>query len=448
VLSPRLVAIVKNPIFFAVLVYLVGVALRVEYSLNVHRPESFIESDMQLYVQLARRIAGSNDPLMPWDVTHPLGYPALMAHLISDGGSLSRVVTLQIIISSLVPLALGLLGAAAFGRLTGLLAVVIASIYFPFIEYGALFLSEIHFIFWLALAFAAFFAAKDTRRLGASLGLAAAGGLCLSIAISMKSVGLLAGLTLFAAEAVALLLDRRPGGPSWRARLKPWLLRAVVAGVAAAPLLGVLTRVCTQANRGNFCVTGNKVGSDFLLGHYGRIADIAWAPDDGHAFQFGSPSAFLRHYPRTAHVPFPMTDNAANRKEAWRWIFKYPGEAAVLSLDHIYDTFFGPVMWPSFNHPSWPLAHLSQYAFVVLLLAPTLFACARVAKRGVRAFVTSRTALVLSPVVALTVTVAIATGENRYRIPFDIFFIIVVSAFAVSDLTRVDGISRGGAPRS
>ena len=96
-------------------------------------------------------------------------------------------------------------------------------------------------------------------------------------------------------------------------------------------------------------------------------------------------------------------------------------------------------MWPSFNHSRWPWAHLSQYAFIVFLLVPTLFACRAIAQRGgARALATSRTGLVLSPVLALTVTVAIATGEVRYRIPFDIFFIVVMCAFAVGDLARVD----------
>ena len=52
---------------------------------------------------------------------------------------------------------------------------------------------------------------------------------------------------------------------------------------------------------------------------------------------------------------------------------------------------------------------------------------------------TSRTALVLAPVVALTITVAIATGEVRYRIPFDVFFIVIACAYASRDLARVDG---------
>jgi len=444
VLSPRVHAILRHPAVGILLVYLFGIALRVDYKL-VHPPDAYISSDMAMYVSLARRLWDSNAPLMPWDVTHPLGYPALLGFLISNGGSFARAANVQLVVSCLVPLALGLLGAATFGRRTGLAAVGFGSLYFPFIEYGALFLSEIHFIFWLTLAFACFFGARAARRRGVALALAAVGGLTLSFAISLKSVALLAALAFFAADGLMLFFTRSPGdAPSGRpslGRLKPWLWRTAVAAVAAAPLLIGLAQVCTRANRGNFCVTGNKVGSDFLLGHYGTIADIAWAPDEGHGFQFGSPASHLRHYDAHIRVPFPMTDNRANTAEAWRWIFAHPFEAVVLSLDHIYDTFFGVTMWPSFGSPSWAYANLSQYAFVLLLFVPVVLACARIAKRGLRAFATSRTALVLSPVVALAVTVAIATGEVRYRIPFDVFFIVIACAFVDGDLARVDGPS-------
>jgi len=128
-----------------------------------------------------------------------------------------------------------------------------------------------------------------------------------------------------------------------------------------------------------------------------------------------------------------MTDGPANTAAAWRWIGAHPGEAIVLSLDHVYDTFLGPAMWPSFEHSSWPLAQLSQYMFIALLFVPTLLVGAALARRGARVLATSRTALVFAPIAALTVTVAIATGEVRYRIPFDVFFIVIVCAFAVGD---------------
>src|SRR5262245_36029320 len=423
---------------WVILVYAAGIALRLFYTLKVQPPDSLVLSDMYFYVTLANRLAYSGDPLMPWDITHPLGYPALLAFMLSRTGSLARAVDLQIVISCLVPLAVGLLGAAAYGRRTGLLATVFASLYFPFVDFGALFLSEIHFIFWLTLAFAGFFAARRVRRRGVALAIAAGAGLALSIATAFKSVALPAAFVFFVVEGVATLLERRDGAPSWRARLAPWLVRVAVVAVAAAPLLGVMTRVCTRANRGHFCVTGNKAPSDFFLGHAGRLAYIQWADDEGHGFHFGSPGSFLRHYNDHLDVPFPMTDGAANAAAAWKWIVRHPGEAIVLSIDHVFDTFFGVAHWPTYGNPTWAFAHLSQYVFIILLLAPMIFACAAILRRGWRAALTSRTALVLAPIAALILTVAIATGEVRYRIPFDVFFIILACAYATRDLARVD----------
>lgn len=437
--------LLHNPTFWCLAIYGLGIWLRVDYSLNVNPPEAHVSSDMGLYVDLARRL-GTGAQLHPWDVTHPLGYPALVSFLLGEGGGLGNVARLQIVVSCLVPLAVGLLALGAFGRRTALVAVPFASLYFPYIEYGALFLSEIHFIFWLTLAFAAFLGARDAVGRGATIGLALAGGIALSIAAAFKSVALPAAAAFFLVDALALQVKRLRSGAPARATFAGWATRAVLVGVGAAPLLGVLARVCTAANRGNFCVTGNKVGADFLLGHYGRIADIHWADDEGHGFGFGSPGAYLRHYEAHPSVPFPITDNAANSAEAWRWILRHPFEAVVVSLDHLYDTFLGTGMWPTYSTESWPLAHLSQVAFVALLLVPTLFACARVLKRGAAGFVTSRTLLMLAPVFALAAIVAFATGEVRYRIPFDVFFIAIVAAMLVGELERKDGAQPTEAP--
>jgi 4-amino-4-deoxy-L-arabinose transferase-like glycosyltransferase len=421
------------------LVYACGVAVRTMYTFAIQPPEQFVTSDMFFYVSLAQKFAATHGPVDPSDVTHPLGYPALIALLVSGGGSLARVVDLQLVVSVLVPPAVGLLAAAAYGRRTAQLAVIFASLYFPFIEYGALFLSEIHFILWLTLAFAVLFAARRVRRRAVRLALAAAAGVALSVAAAFKSVALPAAFLMAAVEGTALVVaPPTADAPTRVKRLQPWLLRWAVVAIAAAPLLAVQARACTRANAGHFCATGNKIGSDLLLGHYGRIGAMEWTAPGSDTARFGSPGSYLRRYEATARVPFAMSDSGANTREAWRWIVAHPGEAIVLSMDHIYDTFFGVAMWPGYGHPSWPLAHLSQYAFIAFLFIPLLPACAAILRRGARAAATSRTALMLAPVAALIITVAFATGEVRYRIPFDVFLMIVVCAYASGDLQRLD----------
>jgi len=194
-------------------------------------------------------------------------------------------------------------------------------------------------------------------------------------------------------------------------------------------LVQAVQQRCTHANRGRFCVSGNKIGADFLLGHYGRVGAIDWNPPGGDGgARFGSPGSYLRRYEGSARVPFQYNDSEANSREAWRWIGAHPAEAAVLSLDHIYDLFFGSGMWPGYGHPTWVWTHLSQYIFLAFLFVPLVPICAGILRRGWRTALTSRTAMLLAHIAALTLTVAYATGEVRYRIPFDIFFIVTACA--------------------
>jgi len=433
--SPR--SLTRNPVLWVSLVYLCGVVIRILYTLKIQRPDSLLYADMGLYVDRARRIA-AGVPLTAPDVTQGMGFPALLAFLIGDG-RFGPAVIAQLVISCLLPLALGLLGAAAYGRRTGLLAVVFGSLYFPFMEYGAVFLSELHMIFWMALAWAGFMAARRAQRRGAALAFAAGGGLAVSIAATFKTLALPAAVAFFIADGIAAALSRDGAGPStWLERLKPWVLRGAVVALAAAPVLGVMSSVCTRAS-GRFCVTGKELGHDFLLGHYGRIADIEWNGPKHEIYKFGSPSSFLRNYERHEKVPFSIGDAAANKAEAFRYIARHPGEAIVLSLDHVYDTLFGAVMWPTMNSPRWTIGAVSQFVFIVLLFVPTVLAAATVVRRGLRTALTTRTALMLAPIGALLFTVMLATGEVRYRIPFDIFFITIACAYLVSDLKRLDG---------
>lgn len=426
------------PVMWVGLVFLLGVVARYNYTFKLHPPTQRVVSDMGLYVRLARELRSKPDfPSVPAAVTHPLGFPRLLSVALAPDGSWGRAIQLQFLFSALVPLAIGLLGWAAFGRKTGLAAVAAASAYFPFIDYGALFLAEIHFIFWLALTFAAFFVAIKARVRWHAVLSALGGGVALSMATSMKAVAIPAAVMFLCAVSLGAILGLR--GAARRQRLGHLALLGAVVLLGAMPLLTKMAKVCTTANRGSFCIVGNKAGSDFLLGHYGRYGAIKWGFDADHNyFEFGSPASLLRRLEEKAEVPFAMTDGAANTAEAWRWIRQNPGQAIVLSLNHVYDAFFGIAAWPTSEPGSdnwWFLGHLFQFLFVVFLFLPVVVSLARLWRGGgARGLLTSTTAYALAPVAALIVTVMIATGEVRYRIPFDIFFIAVVCARLVGEM--------------
>ena len=309
-----------------------------------------------------------------------------------------------------------------------LLAVVFASLYFPFIEYGALFLSEIHFIFWLALAFAGLFggpsgpAARRRRSRSRRRRASRCRRRLVQVGRAARGVRVLRRRGRRAAAGAPRARTAPRAGSQ---RLAPWLLRGAVVAVAAAP----------AARRAGARLHARERGPLLRHGQQDRLRLPARplrphrrhrvAPRRGATVPIRQPRRrYLRHYERARDVPFAMTDNAANNAEAWRWIVGHPGEAIVLSLDHIYDTFFGAAMWPDVR----PSARGRRAPVAVRVHRLPVRADAAgvraVLRRGARAVLTSRTALVLAPVAALTITVAIATGEVRYRIPFDVFFIV------------------------
>jgi hypothetical protein len=128
VLPRRARALLDGPGLWVLLVYACGIALRAIYTYRVQPPVGLLYSDMELYVGIARRIA-SRLPLIAPDVTHPLGYPALLAFL-GAGGAFPEAINFQFVVSCLVPAAVGLLGAAAYGRRRRLLATMFAQLLF------------------------------------------------------------------------------------------------------------------------------------------------------------------------------------------------------------------------------------------------------------------------------------------------------------------------------
>src|SRR5260221_14482071 len=96
---------------WAGLAYVSGIVIRIWYGFYFRPAARNIYSDMEFYLGLARMLRRT--PLSgmgPWDVTHPLGFPALLAVALGPQLSLDRPALMQFAVSALVPLAMGLLG--------------------------------------------------------------------------------------------------------------------------------------------------------------------------------------------------------------------------------------------------------------------------------------------------------------------------------------------------
>src|SRR5262249_35849979 len=127
-------------------IYAAGVVWRWFHVVRNHDPRDHVYSDMLLYVDLAKRLADPEYHPSISDVTHPLGLPTLLGSIYARDPSLKTAVYLQFVVCALAPLVIGGLGRFAFGEGNGKAALAVASLYFPFVDYGGYFLAEIYMI--------------------------------------------------------------------------------------------------------------------------------------------------------------------------------------------------------------------------------------------------------------------------------------------------------------
>jgi hypothetical protein len=415
-------------------VFVGGAIWRWVHVVHQHDPRDYLYSDMALYVDLAKRFTEAGYEPGVSDMAHPLGLPTVLSWLYARDPSMQTMVYFQFIVCALMPLAVGGLAWAAFGPASGKLAVAASSMYFPFVDYGGYFLTEIHFAFTLALGVGlALFAVRQKKVV-----LAVAIGLLAGLAFSLSQVTKVMGFPAMACFLFFFVAFWR-GAPR---RIRGGVLLAVV--LAAVPINAWQFSRCTTANHGHFCLGTTKGASDFLLGHYGRIYSVTWHDPGGDVIWFGSPSAAQHGYTERVDMDFKLTDNAKNLEMALEWIKDHPQSALFLSLEHVYDLFFGSFPWPSVSTKHWLGAAGGHYIFIMLLFFPSCVRLLDILRRdGPGSLLGSTEVLLLAPLIGLVVTAAIATGEPRYRFPFDSLFIVVSIEFFRNFRIRGTGARAG-----
>lgn len=410
--------------------YVLGFVWRWIYVLEIHRPTDFAYSDMGMYLGLGKRFAKEGYELRIYDVTHPPGLSELLAYFYRSDETLNGFVRFQFGVTALVPLAVGALGWLAFDRKLGLWALAVSSLYFPFIDYGGYFLAEIYITLTATLTMVCYFGALrigfgTRRRIAASIAIAALGGFIFSLAMLMKMVAAPAMLAFF---GIHIVLTR---ASTWK--VKALLFATILA--AAMPLCVWQADRCTKANEGTFCPGSNKAGADFLMGHVGRVQLVSWGVRDKRGkyrvhSSFGSPAAYQHGYTKKVELDFKITDNPKNNAYAWSWIRKNPGQAIVLSFEHVWDSFGGSLPWPTVATKFWASSQIFHYLFLVFLFIPSMMLFVDVArKRGIVGLLRSTELAMFGPILGVIVSVMIATGEARYRIPWDMCFILLAIQF-------------------
>lgn len=399
----------------AAVAYLLGAVWRTLDILVWHDPRKHIYSDMQLYLETAKNFMAGDAPYTPIQAIHTPGTSKIIATFYSVDPTLGSLIGFQLAIALVTPLAAGALAVAMFGWKAAPWAVAISSLYFPFVDYAGYLLSDAYLALCVPLCMGCYLWATSAKRWMRAALVGALAGVLLFLAFSFKAIGL---PTLVGFALLHWCLSKRSSF-----RMRTVAFAAMLA--TAAPGIGAITVRCTSINRGRVCLGSNKMGGDFLLGHYGRIGGVRFTD-----FHTSSPSQGQHGYTEWKTVPHSFTDNEANIGLAWQWIRYHPEESLVLSLEHVADLLGATHPWPSFNTPRRALAQGFNYLFIVFLLLPTLVRLLDIWRsRGAAELLRSEQLLLFSPILTLAAMVFVATGEARYRIPFDSIFIVLTVDF-------------------
>ncbi len=378
----------------------------------------FVYSDMETYrnagLNFLSTHCGIGDALYPPGA----GYFYAVLHRLDPSWRLAEWALF--VLSCATPVILAGLGRALFGRRVGWLTLAMASLYFPWIDYFAFFLSEGPFTFFTVAAVALLVAAIERRGRPAGDATALASGVVFIMAASCKS----AALAWLVAYAIIFLWWQ------WRSGEKGLLRLAALMVMGGGMLLIPLGQRCTTLNEGRFCAISTNGPMNVLLGHVAETRVIHWNDRvRGMYYTFGGPPAVQRGYTRELTVNFGAYDQAANLKSAAEIAKADPFGYFVQSTLQVFNLFGGSVPWPSADTAWRRLAILFQQLFTLLILLPALFHLRRVAPSLLRLQPAASAEIILCIPLLVLMAVSFATlGEPRLRIPLDGFLMILAAA--------------------
>lgn len=401
---------------FAWLLYTLGVTWRFWYILFDHRATNFIFSDMQNYAVVGMKMFNGT-PLSISDTIWSPGASLLFGYFGTLSPAFSATMAVQFFISAAVPVLLFLLTRKIYGRPEAYLALVFATAYFPFVEFSAYFLSEIPFLAVILLALLALINGLETPLHWKMPFFGFAAGLLLGIAVAFRSIALVPG-----AFALIALLMFFPGAYGWTRIGRLLLFGTGGFGLAMLPLMFWCSSIA-----GFFCIGSTNAALTTLQGHwYPGISNFYFHDlKRGHELGFGPPTLHERGIEGNLNLYFGPYDQPRVLLLIHDFIIEHPRLAFSQSVRNVKDLYWGTVPWPSCCNAARRMMAFSQWAWLLLLVIPTLAVIGRVPKGDQRE--NRYLLLLIAPIIGITIAAFLTLGDPRYRIPFDFIFMIIAA---------------------
>lgn len=436
-------------IILACFVGSLGVAFRYAYVLHWHQPSdvAFQKIPMNGYESRAINSINPNRRVTLHDIVFPPGGHMFLAIFLPDpsipleGTPQERrtqkwrwAVLAQFLLCVLTPFLIAAIGYEMYGRGVALVAFLISSLYFSFIDYAGFFMTEGNFLFFLVLTM--WLLARSIRVknvwIGVTCGLLA--GASLGVTASFKTVVLFPGVLIFLVMAITACRLR------WKRLFVVMATSFVGLMLIVVPLIVRATRI----NDGHLVPISTNGAMTVLMGHYGKIRKFNFRPPRGGTIWFSAPAANQRKYKQQATLRCGPWDSDKMLEAAWKWTKENPQEALACSCLNVLDLFYGSLAFPSNKHPVWrQWVDWFQWVFWIFILLPAVLFLASCCWRRLSLEKTNiefADMLLLLPILGLVIVAFFTIGQPRYRIPFDAFFILLAARFYTWGVMRPDGL--------
>jgi len=400
---------------------------RLIYILVIHPATQHIYSDMQGYVDRALRSA-AGVPENIADTLYPPGASMFFGALYRIDPSWALAAIAQWLIALGVMALIWQMARRLYGNGAAVVALALATLYFPFTHYAALFLAENVFTFLSLLSFYSLLRAGQAAAVAALLW-ALAAGTALALAAAFKNTIVLPALCTV---IVWLVFAKKYGGHGG------WPMAfGVVIGFSL--LIVPLSQRCTRLNEGRFCLVSNNLAMNVLMGHYGETGEFRWHDRPrGITMYFTAVESATRGYTASADFDFGPYDSTLNLRVASDWIRLHPAAALKLSLKNVGTLFGRQTLWPAALYRGVDVGVWSQKFFDALILLPALIWLLLRAPAMLRSKRGSLSEwLMLAPIIGVAASVFLSIAEVRFRVPFDGLLIVAAAPFHVLLFQRV-----------
>jgi 4-amino-4-deoxy-L-arabinose transferase-like glycosyltransferase len=393
--------------------FTLGLLWRVLYVFVFHPAERFLYKDMELIHRVAVSLFRPGHRPSLVDTLAPPGAPMFFGTLLALDPSYRLVHGAQLLLSALVPVLVAAIALEIYGRRIAAWALIVASLYFPFIDYAGYLLTENPFLFCLCAAVYCWLKLLRSADASHAARWGVAAGLFWGCAAAFKTHG---ALLCLASCAVAALCGWRTGNRK--------LLGGFAASVAALVLfLTPLVVRATRLNESRFTfLASNGVFNTYLALLPGVAGGKFHDEKRGYHFEYGSPARWQRGYRDFVDVPYGPYDRAEILELIRQSVRERPMETLRVAVDNFLDLFLHDP-WPSAFNGQRRLSSFFQTLFLPFILLPAgLYLWRR--RRALRRSESLGELLLVVPVVGMALLSFVTGAEIRYRVPFDGFLIL------------------------